>query len=158
MACIQIKSQLRRLSAVQVVQLFRVIRSPSNGQFLQCFIVTFYLNFNLDTPAGRLIISDIIPAISILCSKFSIKFTTMFASTMLRDFSQPLTVMSDNIIASDAFFDCIAFEYVNNRLNLLCFTDIHLVLFSNPGIGRSGHHVEVSSLFHIWILGCISQL
>ncbi|KJA12583.1 hypothetical protein HYPSUDRAFT_60352, partial [Hypholoma sublateritium FD-334 SS-4] len=92
MACAQIKGHLKRLSADQVIRLAALIRCPTN-----------------DTPAGRLIISDIIPAVAKLRAQFNIKFTTMFAYTVLIDFKQPLTIMSDDIVASDGFFDSIAF-------------------------------------------------
>ncbi|KJA18012.1 hypothetical protein HYPSUDRAFT_205741 [Hypholoma sublateritium FD-334 SS-4] len=93
MACAQIKGHLKRLPADQVIRLAALIRCPTN-----------------DTPAGRLIISDIIPAVAKLRAQFNIKFTTMFAYTVLLDFKQPLTIMSDNIVASDGFFDSIAFD------------------------------------------------
>lgn len=78
--------------------------------FFSIIVISCYLDLNSDTPAGRLIISDIIPAVAKLRAQFNIKFTTMFAYTVLLDFKQPLTIMSDNIVASDGFFDSIAFE------------------------------------------------
>lgn len=65
---------------------------------------------NLDSSYGRLIVSDIIPAISMLQKQFSLKFTTMFAYTILLDLQQPLSILSDDIEASDRLFDSVIYE------------------------------------------------
>lgn len=64
----------------------------------------------LDSLAGKLIITDIIPAIAKLQSQFDIKFTTMFSSHLLLKYGYPLHITSANISNSDNFFDSIAFE------------------------------------------------
>lgn len=63
-----------------------------------------------DTSAGRLIITDIIPAIAELRSQYNIKFTTMFSYHLLLEHGIPLHITSSNISNSDKFFDVISFK------------------------------------------------
>lgn len=64
-----------------------------------------------DTLEGRLIITDIIPAIVKLRSQYNIKFTTMFSyHVLLEHGNQPLYITSADITSSDKFFDSIAFK------------------------------------------------
>jgi hypothetical protein len=63
-----------------------------------------------DTSAGRLIITDIIPAISKLRSQFNIKFSTMFSYHLMLEHGTPLHFTSANISNSDQFFDAISFK------------------------------------------------
>lgn len=65
-----------------------------------------------DTTAGRLIITDIIPAIAKLRRLYDIKFTTMFSYHLILEQEFPLYITSANISESDKFFDRIAFKYV----------------------------------------------
>ncbi|KAF8952215.1 hypothetical protein BDZ97DRAFT_1931131 [Flammula alnicola] len=92
-ACADVKSLLGKISADQVIRLATLIRCPTQ-----------------DTPAGRLIVSDIIPAIAKLQSLFDINFTTMFSYDMLKEYRQPMTVQSADLASSDRFFDSIAFD------------------------------------------------
>jgi len=63
-----------------------------------------------DTLAGRLIVTDIIPAIAKLRSQFDVKFTTMFSYHLILEHGNPLHITSANISNSDKFFDSIAFK------------------------------------------------
>ena len=63
-----------------------------------------------DTIEGHLIITDIIPAITKLCSQHNIKFTTMFSYHILLKHCDPLYITSTDIISSGKFFDRIAFK------------------------------------------------
>jgi hypothetical protein len=65
-----------------------------------------------DTSEGRMIITDIIPAIVKLRSQYDIKFTTMFSYHVLLEHGNPLYITSADITSSDKFFDSIAFKYV----------------------------------------------
>jgi hypothetical protein len=64
----------------------------------------------LDTLAGKLVITDIIPAIAKLRSQIDIKFTTMFSYHQMLEHGNALHITSANILNSDAFFDSIAFK------------------------------------------------
>jgi hypothetical protein len=63
-----------------------------------------------DTLEGRLIITDIIPAIVKLRSQYDIKFTTMFSYHVLLERGNPLHITSADITSSDKFFDSISFK------------------------------------------------
>ena len=64
-----------------------------------------------DTVEGRLIITDIIPAIVKLRSQYNIKFTTMFSYHILLEHgNHPLYITSADITSSDKFFESIAFK------------------------------------------------
>jgi len=63
-----------------------------------------------DTTAGRLIISEVIPAIAKLRSQYDIKFTTMFSYHLMLERNIPLHITSGDISVSDNFFDSIAFK------------------------------------------------
>lgn len=66
---------------------------------------------SIDGKEGRLIAEFVIPAVNKLRLKYSFKFTNMFSYTLLTDYGQPVYILSDNVVESDQFFDCIAFKY-----------------------------------------------
>ena len=112
LACAQAKSALLKLPMDQIIRLGSQIRCPSPGKFLLSTLIFLYdkIMATIDTLAGKLIITDIIPAIAKLRSLFDIKFTTMFSYHLLLQFRHPLHITSSNISKSDEFFDSIAFK------------------------------------------------
>jgi hypothetical protein len=73
-------------------------------------MLSYKLTIPIDTVEGRLVITDIIPAITQLRSQYDIKFTTMFSYHLLLEYGNPLYIKTSDIKSSDKFFDSIAFK------------------------------------------------
>ena len=59
------------------------------------------------TVLGRQVINSIIPAVTLLRNAFDIQFSTMFSSSMLRDYGLHTDFNSANLKISDIFFDSL---------------------------------------------------
>ena len=63
-----------------------------------------------------------------LQKQFSLKFTTMFAFTILEDLKQPLSILSDDVEASDKLFDSVIYEYAFSFFLLVSFLINFIIL------------------------------
>ncbi|KIJ89511.1 hypothetical protein K443DRAFT_126755 [Laccaria amethystina LaAM-08-1] len=68
-------------------------------------------NPDTNTPFGRQMVSDVIPAIDVLRRQFPVSFSTMFSAGALNRLSLPAQIKCHDLHESDRFFDCLNLNY-----------------------------------------------
>lgn len=89
-ACGKLKSCICKLTGDVVPRMASIIRYPTEKTVL-----------------GRQVINSVIPAVTLLRNSFDIYFSTMFSSTMLRDYGLQADFNAANLKTSDLFFDSL---------------------------------------------------
>ena len=108
------KTLVTELSGEVLGRLCMAIHNPDTSQFSLLFVLSFRYPFYLiDTPFGRQMVGDVIPAIDALRRQFPISFSTMFSASALESLSLPAQIKCHDLDESDRFFDCLHLKYIH---------------------------------------------
>lgn len=111
-ACARVRTILFSMHGPTIGTLAGFIRGPT-GKLVIPQPLDCSESFFPDSPLGRLIKEEIIPAIALLRQKYPLSMTIFFPTEFLQMFYQYQDVNCTNLVVSDTIFDSfITFKYV----------------------------------------------
>ena len=104
-----LRSKIRGLTHDMILRINYLLRCP-NPRMFRFFIYEIPTKPFPEEPLGKLVIQDIIPAISVLRQQFRFLFSTIFSQELLFSKGVIPEVEAGDFLRSDQFFDSITYK------------------------------------------------
>lgn len=110
MACARIKSYVTDLNNDMVSSLCKLIRYPNGEIVYFVMLIARASSPNVDSPEGRLIQKELIPAVAVLRKRYPMSLDVLFPDSLVQLGHAQQPLFAHDVVATDRFFDSFLYE------------------------------------------------